>query len=60
MERMGMSDMEGKAVTVTARECGNERISIMKAEVKSELAAACCGLPQPLSQNGWVQVSLSR
>jgi hypothetical protein len=37
MERIGMSDMEGKATRLVATEPGSEGVSIMKDEMKAKL-----------------------
>jgi hypothetical protein len=44
MERMVISDIEGKALRERVTELGSEGISIKKAEMKTDRAAACCGL----------------
>jgi hypothetical protein len=38
MERIGVSDIEGKATRVGATELGSEGVSIMKDEMKATLA----------------------
>jgi len=38
MERIGVSDIEGKATMVGATELGSEGVSIMKGEMKAKLA----------------------
>jgi hypothetical protein len=38
MERIGVSDIEGKATRVRATELGSEGVSIMKDEMKATLA----------------------
>jgi hypothetical protein len=51
MERMLMSDIEGKALGERASELGSEGVSIMKDEMRATLGSACRGLS--LARYAW-------